>query len=121
MIKILSQIPHNNINEVYMRNLKKLLGNKIREYRKSKKLTQEQLAELVGIGTANISYIETGKFAPSMETMERLCQVLNVYPYELYMFEHLRPIEEIKTELFEELEKDEDLLRLVYKFYRTIV
>ena len=104
-----------------MRNLKKLLGNKIREYRKKKKFTQEQLAEMVGIGTANISYIETGKFAPSMETLDKLAKALDVYPYELYMFEHLQSAEEIKEELFNALSTDEKLLRLVYKFYRTIV
>lgn len=104
-----------------MRNLKKLLGNKIREYRKKKKLTQEQLAEMVGIGTANISYIENGKFAPSMETLDRLAEALDVYPYELYMFEHLKSEKEIKEELFNALSADEKLLRLVYKFYRTIV
>ena len=43
-----------------MDNIKILLGRKIRELRKSKKMTQEQLAEQVGIGTPNISYFETG-------------------------------------------------------------
>lgn len=76
---------------------------------------------MVGIGTANISYIETGKFAPSAETLEKLSEALNVYPYELYMFEHLKPSEEIKKELFEALDKNEKLLQLVYKFYRTVV
>ena len=104
-----------------MRNIKKLLGHKIRECRKSRNLTQEQLAEMVGIGTANISYIETGKFAPSAETLAKLSEALNVYPYELYMFEHLKSSEEIKQELFEALDKNEKLLKLVYKFYRTVV
>ena len=96
-----------------MKDIKKLLGLKIREYRKANNLTQEQLAELVGIGTANISYIETGRFSPSIETFK-------VYPYELYMVEHLKPKEELKAELFEALDKNENLLRLVYKFYRTV-
>lgn len=104
-----------------MRNLKKLLGNKIREHRKKKNLTQEQLAELVGIGTANISYIENGKFAPSMDTLDKLSTALDVYPYELYMFEHLKSAEELKEELFNALNSDEELLRLVYKFYKTVV
>lgn len=103
-----------------MSDIKKLLGLKIKEYRKANNLTQEQLAELVGIGTANISYIETGKFSPSIETLKKLSEIFKVYPYELYMFEHLKPPEELKKELFSALNNNDDLLKLVYKFYRTV-
>ena len=103
-----------------MNDIKKLLGLKIKEYRKSNNMTQEQLAELIGIGTANISYIETGKFAPSLDTLKKISEIFNIYPYELYMFEHLRPADELKKELFSALDENEKLLRLVYKFYRTI-
>ncbi len=41
--------------------LRKPLGNKIREFRKKQKLTQEQLAERIGIETNTLSNIETGK------------------------------------------------------------
>ena len=103
-----------------MRDIKKLLGLRIRELRKSKKLTQEQLAELLGIGTPNISYIETGKFAPSVETLSKLSEVLQVYPYELYMFEPLKTSQELKDELFTALDSNEQLLKLVYKFYQSV-
>ena len=53
-----------------MDNLKKQLGQNIKLIRKAKKLTQEKLAEIVGIGTPNISYIESGKFAPSIDTLQ---------------------------------------------------
>ena len=39
-----------------MENLKVLLGKRIREFRKAKNYTQEELAEKIGIGTNNISY-----------------------------------------------------------------
>lgn len=103
-----------------MSNIKKLLGLKIKEYRKSRHMTQEQLAELIGIGTPNISYIENGKFAPSVETLEKLAEIFGVKPYELYMFEHLKPANELKTELINAIEKDENLLRMIYKFYSSI-
>lgn len=103
-----------------MGNIKKLLGLRIKECRKACNMTQEKLAELVGIGTPNISYIENGKFAPSMDTLEKMTEIFNIKPYELYMFEHLDDIDNIKKELFSALEKDEDLLRLMYKFYRSI-
>ena len=86
----------------------------------SKNITQEQLAEKVGIGTSNISYIETGKFAPAIENFEKIARVLEVEPYELYMFAPQKPRDTIIKELFDSLEKNEKLLRLVYKFYLAV-
>ena len=106
-------------DNIFMSNIKKLLGNRIREIRRSKNLTQEKLAELVGIGTPNISYIETGKFAPSMDTLEKIAEVLEVKPFELYMFEPLKPANELRQELIKAMD-DENLLKLLYKFYLTI-
>mgnify|MGYP002624395772 CR=1 FL=1 len=103
-----------------MSNLKKLLGLRIKEIRKSLNMTQEKLAELVGIGTPNISYIENGKFAPSVDTLEKMAKVMKVKPYEFYMFDHLDDIDSIKEELFNNLEQDDKLLRMMYKFYRSI-
>lgn len=103
-----------------MSKIKKLLGQRIRELRKAKRITQEQLAEKIGIGTSNISYIETGKFAPSIENFEKIVEALGCEPHELYMFSPHKPVNEIKQELFSALEKDEKLLRLVYKFYLTV-
>ena len=103
-----------------MSTIKKLLGQRIKEVRKSRGITQEQLAEKVGIGTSNISYIENGKFAPTIENFEKIVQALDVEPYELYMFAPQKSISEIKQELFSALEKDDELLRLIYKFYLTL-
>ncbi len=103
-----------------MENIKLLLGKKIKELRKAHKYTQEQLAEKIGIGTPNISYFETGKFAPSIETLQKLAQVFGVEIYELYMFQPLKPTSEIKQELAKAIESDEKILRLLYKFYITI-
>lgn len=103
-----------------MSRIKKLLGQRIREIRKSKGITQEQLAEMLGIGTANISYIENGKFAPSMENFEKLVEIFGVEPYELYKFPQKKTTSDIKEELFIALENDENLLRLMYKFYTAV-
>lgn len=103
-----------------MENIKLLLGKKIKELRKAHKYTQEQLAEKIGIGTPNISYFETGKFAPSIETLQKLAQAFGIEIYELYMFQPLKPTSEIKQELAKAIESDEKILRLLYKFYITI-
>lgn len=50
----------------------------------------------------------------------KIASFLNVQPYELFMLEPLKNKIELENELFEALKKDENLLRLVYKFYQTI-
>ena len=100
--------------------IKKLLGKRIKELRKARHITQEQLAEMLGIGTANISYIENGKFAPSMENFEKLVEIFEVEPYEFYKFSSQKSILEIKEELLRIFDSDEELLRLVYKFVHAI-
>jgi len=102
-----------------MNSIKKQLGSRIKEIRKHRGITQEQLAEMVGIGTSNISYIETGKFAPSIENFEKIVKALNVEPYELYMFNPIKSIDDMKKEIKTAIE-DENVLNLIYKFYLAI-
>ncbi len=51
--------------------LKKELGKKIQELRKSKRITQDVLAEQIGIDPKNVSKIENGNHFPSAETAEQ--------------------------------------------------
>lgn len=70
-----------------MADILKKLGIRIREERKKKKLTQEKLAEMVDLSTDYIGYIERGKQAPYLKTLERIAESLDVEVYELFMFE----------------------------------
>ena len=53
-----------------------VLGNNIRFTRKSLKITQERLAELIDISPVFMSQIETGSRKPSLETVYRLSRAL---------------------------------------------
>ena len=55
-------------------------------YRKRKKLTQLQLAELVDIDRSHISAIELGNVGVSFDVIFRLCEVLDVSPKDLFDF-----------------------------------
>ena len=103
-----------------MKDIKVLLGKRIREIRKSQNLTQEALAELIGVESPSISNIENGKYYPTNENLQKIAEVLKVKPYELYMFEHLRPIDELKNEMLLAFDNNEKLIRLMYKFYTTV-
>ena len=51
------------------------------EERKAAGLSQEQLAEMVGMAQADISRIETGKTsAISLDVLDRLCKALRCEP-----------------------------------------
>ena len=51
------------------------------EQRKAAGLSQEQLAEMVGMAQADISRIETGKTsAISLDVLDRLCRALKCQP-----------------------------------------
>ena len=55
-------------------------------YRKRKRLTQLQLAELVDIDRSHISAIELGNVGVSLDVIFRLCAVLEITPKELFDF-----------------------------------
>ena len=55
-------------------------------YRKRKKLTQLQLAELVDIDRSHISAIELGKVGVSFDVVFKMCEVLEITPKELVDF-----------------------------------
>ena len=55
-------------------------------YRKRKRLTQLQLAELVDIDRSHLSAIELGNVGVSLDVIFRLCEVLEITPKELFDF-----------------------------------
>lgn len=69
-----------------MADILKKLGTRIREERKRAGLTQEKLAEKVDLSVDYIGYIERGKQAPYLKTLERIAKALRVEVYELFLF-----------------------------------
>lgn len=64
-----------------------IVGNRIKAFRIQRGLSQEQLAELVGVGSAHISHIETGNSTPSLQTMIDIINVLDCSADELLFME----------------------------------
>ena len=64
----------------------KKFGLNVVYYRKRKKLTQLQLAELVDIDRSHISAIELGNVGVSMDVIFKMCQVLDIKPKDLFDF-----------------------------------
>ena len=66
--------------------LPKALGNKIQKRRKEVGFTQEDLAYKVGISRVYMGYIEQGRYAPSLEVLEKIGKVLGVKVKDLMSF-----------------------------------
>ena len=67
-----------------------LLGKQIRIHRREKKYTLEQLAEKLDVSTTFIGQIERAKGIPSLETLVKIANVLEVSIDNL-LFENLNP------------------------------
>lgn len=58
--------------------LPKSLGKKVQKRRKALKLTQEDLAEKVGISLVYMGYIEQGRYAPSLDVLGKIAKALKM-------------------------------------------
>ena len=103
--------------------VKKELGEKIERIRKKRKLTQEQLAEMIDISPSNLSGIELGTNFVKADTLEKILHALNVTTEEIFSNEHLRDnkilIKEIKDYL-RIIEQDREKLEYSYKILKFI-
>jgi transcriptional regulator with XRE-family HTH domain len=57
----------------------------IKEWRKARGLTQEQLADRIGVAVSTISQLETGKQGYSQPTLEAIAEALDCEPADLLM------------------------------------
>ncbi len=52
--------------------------NIIKEYREKKKLTQEELSEMIGISNRQLQRIETMESETKLETLRKIIEVLEI-------------------------------------------
>ena len=64
------------------------LGKNIKLARKSKNLSQNQLAELLDISREHLAKIETAKRTISLGLLFKTCEVLEINEYSLFDFSH---------------------------------
>ena len=104
-----------------MAQLSKLLGLRIRELRKSKRLTQAQLAEAIGMETTNLCKLENGCQCPKEENIEKLANFLGVAVKELFDFEHFQTSQNIQENLIFTIKHANDKdLKMYYKLITAV-
>lgn len=79
-----------------------IIGSRIREIRKSKKMTQEKLAELSGVEPSNISHIERAATKLSLPTLVNIANALEVTLDEL-IYDNLKKSAHVSAKLIDEL------------------
>ncbi len=104
-----------------MNDIKKLLGLRIKELRKMKKMSQQVLAEKANIDQRSLSHIECGDNFPSKSLLD-LAKALEISLPDLFDFEHhsLSPndmIDYIKDNLINlTIEEIQVIYRLIKSF-----
>lgn len=63
-----------------------LLGLNVGYYRRLRKFTQEQLAELAGVDRTTIAKVETAIAGASLDTIFEIADALEIEPYKLFEF-----------------------------------
>ena len=90
--------------------------SRIKEIRKSKGLTQEQLSEMIDIETSSLSGIESGRFYPSLHVLEKIAQVFDVELIEFFKFSTVNLPENLDEEIVKIIDKqDKKNKQLIYK------
>jgi len=105
-----------------MKDLKSLLGRRIKELRNKKGLSQQELAEMVNIDQRSLSSIECGNTFPS-KSLIMLAHALNVSISDLFDFERLVLTEkDMKNFIFSNLDKlDKKDIRTIYLLIKSMI
>ena len=105
-----------------MKTTKVLLGERIKELRKKRQISQEQLAEKIQIDAKNLSRIEVGRGYPSLDTLEKISVALDVEMRDFFEFQHLDSAASIadSVKAMVNLATEEEL-RMSFKVIKALV
>lgn len=99
------------------------LGNRIKELRKQNNITQMDLAYSIGMSMNTVSYIELGKIAPKIDTLNKIAQKLNINIYELFITDDIienkynkysKIVQKINNLTQENVEKLEKIIDIIF-------
>lgn len=111
-----------NVAMMNEKDFRKLIGERVRYYRNHKNLTQEQLAEMMDFNTKSISLLENGHNYIALNKVPKLCQALEIEPYQLFIFDKRNAkSENIIKDIHEILNTmDNKKLKLAYNLVYTL-
>lgn len=105
--------------------IQKQLGKRIQKLRKIKGYSQEKFAEAIGIATTSLSYIETGNGFMTGATLDKIVDILEIKPQDLFNFDDAIYTDEmLYNEILNKIEfikGDAKLLKIVHSFLKSII
>ena len=107
---------------LYMKlDIKKQLGTKIKQIRQQKGFSQEQFAEKIGIAPRTLCGIELGKNFFTADTLEKIIEILEITPQDLFKINHLQPQEDLVEEIISSIKniKDREKIEIIYKIIKS--
>lgn len=101
--------------------IKKQLGTKIKQIRQQKGFSQEQFAEKIGIAPRTLCGIELGKNFFTADTLEKIIEILDITPQDLFKINHLQPQEDLVEEIISSIKniKDREKIEIIYKIIKS--
>jgi transcriptional regulator with XRE-family HTH domain len=98
------------------------MGRRIAKRRKSLKLTQEEISESIGLSNNHISNIENSHSIPSIETLMKVCEKLEVTPDYVLLGITKNSNEELVSQIYQKLKLcDEKKLKLIDNFITWVI
>lgn len=97
--------------------VKSLFGKRLKELRLKNKLTQEELAEKIGLSSKTLSQIEVGNNFVSAETLDLLCNALDIKPKILFDFDENTSFtkKDLKKDIIKFIEANPENLKFLHK------
>lgn len=89
------------------------IGDRIRQIRRQRGLTQDQVAEAAGIDSKSLSRIECNRFNPAIDTLQNLAVALNVEIQDFFLNDPSSP-RQLRAFLFETISaaSDQEIIRI---------
>ncbi len=102
--------------------LKQMIGAKVKEIRSKRGITQDQLSERMDINSKYLSSIERGKENPTLNTLIKLSQSLEVNLDEIFSFVEIEDPDARKSLIISLLdEANDEQLKLAFKILSVII
>jgi len=90
-----------------MANIRAVLANNIKEYRRKCGFSQDKLAELADISSQYLATVETCRKFPTPEVLDRIAEALNIETHELFSFASTpqKELEKLRQDIIGEVVK----------------
>ena len=97
----------------------KKLGQRIKELREGKQLSQLKMAEELNMEASNLSKIERGIQIPKEESLLKIAKVLDVTVKDLFDYEHFEDKDTLINKIIDILQEQD--IKLVQQYYKILI